>query len=57
MELEDLARKIDRTEIKQLAQTKPKTRSKKTTEMGNWESSWALSTDMYFMAFCAPFSD
>ena len=56
MESEDLAGKIDCTEIIQLAQTKPKTRSK-ITEMGNWESSWALSTDMYFMAFCAPFSD
>ena len=59
MKSEDLAGEIDCTEIKQLAKQPKKERNQKQNQkqkqVGNWDSPWALSTDIYIMALCPPF--
>lgn len=61
MKSEDLAGEIDCTEIKQLAKQPKKERNQKQNQkqkqVGNWESPWALSTDIYIMALLSTISD
>ena len=55
MKSEDLAGEIDCTEIKQLAKQPKKERNQKQNQkqkqVGNWDSPWALSTDIYIVHY------